>query len=236
MTPILEACGLTARFGGVVAVNSVDFKINAGELHCLIGPNGAGKSTFFKMLSGQLKPTSGSVFLNGGSLAGLTPAQIARRGMGIKTQVPSVFDGLTVRQSVRLAADRVLPPLLAKQRVEGTLKRAGITHLADKRVGELAHGQRQIVELSMVLATSPDVILLDEPAAGMTSDEVLWLSDLIVELARASAVIVVEHDIPFIRRIAKMVTVFNQGTVFAQGPVREVLADRRVQDVYLGRG
>jgi branched-chain amino acid transport system ATP-binding protein len=235
MTPILETRGLTARFGGVVAVNQVNLKINAGELHCLIGPNGAGKSSLFKMLTGQLKPTSGEVLLNGVSLAGSSPAQIARRGVGIKTQVPNVFDGLTVTQNIRLATDRVLPPQQAQKRAREVEERVGIAHLGKRMVGTLSHGQRQLVELAMVLAPAPDLILLDEPAAGMTGDEVLRLGDLIIELAHSSAVIVVEHDMLFIRRIAGTITVLNQGSVLAEGRADEILSDQRVQDVYLGK-
>lgn len=232
---LLQAKGLTMRFGGVVAVDNVDFAVRYGELRCLIGPNGAGKSTFFKMLSGQLKPTSGDVLIRGSSIVGLPAARIARLGVGIKTQVPSVFDGMTVRQSVFLAAGRALPPQLAGKRTAETLECMRIAHLEKRTVGELAHGQRQIVELAMVVAPQPDLILLDEPAAGMTGDEVAHLANVIVDLARSSAVIVVEHDMKFIRRIAKVVTVFSQGRVLSEGPAADVLADQRVRDVYLGR-
>jgi ABC-type uncharacterized transport system ATPase subunit len=232
---LLEASGLTMRFGGVVAVDNVDFKLRYGELRCLIGPNGAGKSTFFKMLCGQLKPSAGDVRLKGRSLVGLPAARIARLGMGIKTQVPSVFDGLTVEESVQLAADRVLPPRLARERTKATLERIGIADLRSRLVGKLAHGQRQLVELAMVIAPEPDLIILDEPAAGMTGDEVGQLGDLVVELARSSSVIVVEHDMQFIRRIARTVTVFNRGRVLVEGPAESVMEDQRVRDVYLGK-
>jgi branched-chain amino acid transport system ATP-binding protein len=232
---LLEATGLTMRFGGVVAVDNVDFKLRYGELRCLIGPNGAGKSTFFKMLSGQLKPSSGDVRLKGQSLVGLPASRIARLGMGIKTQVPSVFDGLTVEESVQLSADRVLPPRLARERMKATLERIGIGDLRSRLVGKLAHGQRQLVELAMVIAPEPDLIILDEPAAGMTGDEVGQLGDLVVELARSSSVIVVEHDMQFIRRIARTVTVFNRGQVLVEGPAAAVMEDQRVRDVYLGK-
>jgi branched-chain amino acid transport system ATP-binding protein len=232
---LLEANGLTMRFGGVVAVDNVDFKLRYGELRCLIGPNGAGKSTFFKMLCGQLKPSSGDVRLKGKSLLGLPAARIARLGMGIKTQVPSVFDGMTVEESVQLASDRVLPTQLARERTQATLDRIGIADLKSRPVGKLAHGQRQLVELAMVIAPEPDLIILDEPAAGMTGDEVTQLGDLVVELARSSSVIVVEHDMQFIRRIARTVTVFNRGKVLIEGPADTVMEDQLVRDVYLGK-
>lgn len=232
---LIVASGLSMRFGGVVAVDDVDFSLGYGELRCLIGPNGAGKSTFFKMLSGQLRPSSGDVRLKGTSIVGLPAARIAALGMGIKTQIPSVFDGLTVRQGVLLAAGRVLPPALARKRTSETLERMRIAHLAERSVGELAHGQRQLVEIAMVVAPQPDLILLDEPAAGMTGEETSHLADTIVELSRSSSVIVVEHDMKFIRRIARIITVFCRGKVLAEGPAADVLEDERVRDVYLGK-
>ena len=234
MPPLLEARGLTMRFGGVVAIDNVDFSLGHGELRCLIGPNGAGKTTFFKMLSGQLLPSAGDVLLNAESILGLPASAIARRGVGIKTQVPSVFNGLTVNESVRLAAGRVLPPLLARRKVAEVLDRVKISHLKDRVVGELAHGQRQLVELAMVIAPQPDLILLDEPAAGMTGAEVERLAHLVSDLARSSSVVIVEHDMAFIRSIAKRVTVFNRGRVLAEGAAADVLADPRVRSVYLG--
>ncbi|MFD1332046.1 ABC transporter ATP-binding protein [Methylopila musalis] len=233
--PLLEARNLVMRFGGVTAVGGVSMTVGEGELRCLIGPNGAGKSTFFKMLSGQLRPTSGEVALRGRSIVGLPASRIARLGVGVKTQTPSVFDGLTVMESVRVATDALLPPTLARRRADEALERMRIPHLAGATVGLLAHGQRQLVELAMVVAQAPDLILLDEPAAGMTGAEVDRLGDLIVELARSSSVIVVEHDMAFIRRIARTVTVFNRGEVLAEGPAAEVMADARVRDVYLGK-
>ncbi len=232
---ILETRGLTMRFGGVVAVDRVDFALEEAELRCLIGPNGAGKSTFFKCLTGQLRPTDGKVLFRGRSLVGVGSHDIARRGVGIKTQVPNVFDGLTVRDNVWLAAARVHPGRLADRKTDETMEQVSVTHLAGRIVGELAHGQRQLVELAMVVAPEPDLILLDEPAAGMTDDEVDRLVTLIKQLNEDHAVVVVEHDMQFIRRVAKRVTVFYQGGILVEGDVAEILADPRVRDVYLGK-
>jgi ABC-type uncharacterized transport system ATPase subunit len=233
--PILEARGITMRFGGVVAVNGVDFSLQEAELRCLIGPNGAGKSTFFKCLTGQLRPTSGEVLFRGHRVSGSFTHAIARRGVGIKTQVPSVFDGLSVRENVWTAAARVNPGRQADRKTDEAMQRVGIGHIADRIVGRLAHGQRQLVELAMVVAPDPDLILLDEPAAGMTDEEVDRLVDLIKELNRSHALVVVEHDMQFIRRVAKTVTVFHQGAVLVEGDVADILVDTRVRDVYLGR-
>lgn len=232
---LLEARNLTMRFGGVVAVRDVSLSLHEGELHCLIGPNGAGKSTFFRMLSGQYRPSAGEVLFQGQSIIGQSSARIARAGMGIKTQVPFVFNAMTVRENVMLAALRNLPSSLARQRCDEVMERIGIAHLTTTQVGTLAHGQRQLVELATVIAPRPALILLDEPAAGMTGSEVEGLGDLLVELARSCSVIVVEHDMAFVRRIARSITVFNQGSVLVEGPARQVLSDPRVRDVYLGK-
>lgn len=223
------------RFGGVVAVNEVSFTLREMELRCLIGPNGAGKSTFFKMLTGQLKPSAGQIRLRGEDVTGAEPHHIARRGVGIKTQVPNVFNGLTVRENVAVAAGRRKSMASARRITEETLERARLTGIASRIVGQLAHGQRQWVEIATVLAQEPDLILLDEPAAGMTHEEVLRTAELIREINRAQALIVVEHDMQFIRMIATTVTVFNQGRILVEDHVDRVMANPAVRDVYLGK-
>jgi len=235
MTPLLETRGLTMRFGGVVAVDHVAFTLKEAELRCVIGPNGAGKSTFFKCLTGQYRPTSGDVLFRGEPVTGIPTHAIARRGVGIKTQVPNVFDGLSARENVWIAANKVAPGSIADKRTDAAMERVGISGIAQRLVGQLAHGQRQLVELAMVIAPEPDLILLDEPAAGMTDEEVDRLVGLIAELNRRHALVVVEHDMQFIRRIAKTVTVFHQGAVLIEGDVAEILANDQVRDVYLGK-
>jgi branched-chain amino acid transport system ATP-binding protein/urea transport system ATP-binding protein len=216
-------------------VNNVDFVLGEVELRCLIGPNGAGKSTFFKMLTGQLTPSAGKVLFRGEDITGSYPHQVARRGVGIKTQVPNVFDGLSVRENVFVAAARLHPAKAARRIADETLERVGLTRIIDRQVGQLAHGQRQWVEISAVLAQDPELILLDEPAAGMNKEEVARTSELIREINTTHALIVVEHDMQFIRMIAKKVTVFNQGSILIEDDVRTVLADQAVRDVYLGK-
>lgn len=232
---LLEARGLTMRFGGVTAVQSVDLTLREAELRCLIGPNGAGKSTFFKMLTGQLRPSEGTILLRGRDVTGANPHEIARLGVGIKTQVPNVFNGLSVRENVFIGAGRLGSVRRAREVVERTLARLGLEPIAERIVGQLAHGQRQWVEIATVLAQEPDLILLDEPAAGMNHAEVLRTAELIREISRTQALVVVEHDMQFIRMIATTVTVFNQGSVLMEDEVGRVLADQRVRDVYLGR-
>lgn len=234
-TPLIQARGATMRFGGVTAVNNVDFTLGEQELRCLIGPNGAGKSTFFKMLTGQLIPTSGTVMFRGKNITGSAPHVIARLGIGIKTQVPNVFNGLSVRENVAVAASRGKSAIQSRRITDETLTRARLTGIADRLVGQLAHGQRQWVEIATVLAQEPEVVLLDEPAAGMTHDEVLRTAELIREINRSQALIVVEHDMQFIRMIARRVTVFNQGSILVEDDVSAVLANQAVRDVYLGK-
>jgi branched-chain amino acid transport system ATP-binding protein/urea transport system ATP-binding protein len=233
--PLLETRGLTMRFGGVIANNNVDFTLAKGELRCLIGPNGAGKSTFFKMLSGQLMPTAGSIIYRGRSIAGLRPHEIARAGIGIKTQTPSVFNGVSVRENLWLAARRKNRPRAAESIVEEVLRLVGMTPRAGQLVGTLAHGQRQWVEIGTVLAGEPDLILLDEPAAGMNHDEVGRTADIIRDINRSKALIVVEHDMAFIKMISQVITVFDQGAVLMEGRAEAVMRDPRVRDVYLGK-
>ena len=233
--PLLEARDATMRFGGVTAVNGVNFALREMELRCLIGPNGAGKSTFFKMLTGQLKPSAGRILLRGQDITGAEPHQIARLGVGIKTQVPNVFDGLSVRENVFVAAARRGSAQQARRVTAETLERLRLAAIAGRTVGQLAHGQRQWVEIAAVLAQEPELVLLDEPAAGMTHEEVLRTAALIREINQTHALIVVEHDMQFIRMIASTVTVFNQGTILAEDDVERVMADPAVRDVYLGK-
>ena len=233
--PLLQTQDLSMHFGGVRAVRQVNFSLAEGELRCLIGPNGAGKSTFFKMLTGQLQPTHGQVLFRGKDISQAHAHDIARLGIGIKTQVPSVFDGLSVRENIWLATNRLHSGDKARRVVDEMLARVGLTEAAERLVGQLAHGQRQLVELGLVLATDPELILLDEPAAGMTHEEVNKTAELVREINRTKALIVVEHDMQFIRMIAKQVTVFNQGSVLVEDNVENIMRNPMVRDIYLGK-
>ncbi|WP_312540250.1 ATP-binding cassette domain-containing protein [Achromobacter mucicolens] len=233
-TLLLETQGLGVSFGGVHAVREVNFRLERGEVRCLIGPNGAGKSTFFKMLSGQLQPSRGEIRFKGRPLRGLATHEVARLGIGIKTQVPSVFEGLDVRENLRLAAARRaqgVPDEIAAE----VLGEIGLDAVAGTPVNALAHGQRQWVELGMILASRPELVLLDEPAAGMTHQEVRKTADLIGAINRHSTVVVVEHDMAFIRLIAGRITVFNQGEVLAEGSFDDIMAHAEVRAAYLGK-
>lgn len=235
LTPLLKTEHLTMRFGGVVANDDISFTLQEMELRCLIGPNGAGKSTFFKSLTGQQTPTSGTIAFRGQPIAGKLPHEIARMGIGIKTQVPNVFNGLSVRENIWLAARRKATPNGLPKLVASVLDLIRLTPESERIVATLSHGQRQWVEIGMVLAAEPDLILLDEPAAGMTDEETLRTADIIRDINQSRAIVVVEHDMAFIRLIAKTVTVFHQGRVLIEDTVDKVLADQRVRDVYLGK-
>jgi ABC-type uncharacterized transport system ATPase subunit len=232
---VIETRGLTKRFGGVEAVRDVDFAVKAGELRCLIGPNGAGKSTFFKLLTGQLKPSAGRVFHRGVDVTNARSHEIARRGIGMKTQVPSLFEQLSVHENISLAAVYKNPPAQAQVVVDETLERLRLSADFDRPVSELSHGQRQWVELGIVLAGDPELVLLDEPTAGLSREEVAETAELVREINRTRTLIVVEHDMQFIRMIATTVTVFHQGSILIEAPAEEVMQDQRVHDVYLGK-
>lgn len=232
---LLETTNLSMRFGGVSAISGVDFTLAQRELRCLIGPNGAGKSTFFKTLTGQLMPTTGKIFFKGKSIAGAHTHDIANLGIGIKTQMPSLFNGLSVTENVWLAARRRNNKSRATALVKDILEKISLANHADSIVGQLAHGQRQWTEIGMVLAGEPDLILLDEPAAGMTHEETVRTAQIIQEISSTSALIVVEHDMQFINMIADKVTVFNQGKILMEDSINAVMNDPRVRDIYLGK-
>ncbi|MCC5968986.1 MAG: ABC transporter ATP-binding protein [Pararhodobacter sp.] len=232
---VLETEGLTMRFGGVVAVDNVSLKLKARELRCLIGPNGAGKSTCFKCLCGLLTPTEGRVFLRGEETTGWEPHQIASLGVGIKMQVSSVMDGLSVHENIWMAARRFNDTDAARRKADEVIERLALGAITRAELGRLAHGERQRVELGIVLAADPWLVLLDEPAAGMTGEEVERMGDVIREMTSTAAVVIVEHDMQFIRSLASTVTVFHRGRVLMEDHVDRVMADPVVRDVYLGK-
>ena len=233
--PLIETRQLVKSFGGVQATDTVDFILKEGELRCLIGPNGAGKSTFFKLLTGQIAPTSGKILFDGDDVTGLSSFEIARRGIGIKNQKPDVFDGLSARENLWLAAQFDTDKKTADRRVEKVFDELKLGAFVHKLVGELAHGQRQWVEIGMVMARSPRLILLDEPSAGMDQEERVRTAELLKALNTTTTIVVVEHDMQFIKRIADIVTVFHRGKILREAHVDIVLRDPEVRNVYLGR-
>jgi branched-chain amino acid transport system ATP-binding protein/urea transport system ATP-binding protein len=232
---ILETRQLAKQFGGVAAVKGVDFRLSPGELRCIIGPNGAGKSTFFKLLTGQLGPSAGQIIFDGKDISGAEPYEISQLGISIKNQVPTVFDGLTVMENFWLAACRKHSASECEQRVEMIMDELQLNDLRNELVGELAHGQRQWVELGMVFGFEPKLCLLDEPTAGMSEEETERTARLISDASRTAAIVVVEHDMKFIQEIAEWVTVFHQGEIIVEDTMANIQSNSLVRDIYLGR-
>jgi branched-chain amino acid transport system ATP-binding protein/urea transport system ATP-binding protein len=233
--PLLTVRGLGRRFGGLHAVTDLDLDVHAGESLGVIGPNGAGKSTFFKLLTGQVKPTSGQILFRGQDISKMQPHDPGRLGIGIKTQVPSLFNGLSVWENVWLSARRLNSTEQANRITRETLERVGMHAYRDVTAGLLAHGMRQWVEIGVVIAADPPLILLDEPAAGMSDAEVARTAELILEINRQHALVVVEHDMNFIRMIAKKVTVLHQGAVIKEDTPDRIMSDPLIQQIYLGK-
>ncbi|MDW5326077.1 urea ABC transporter ATP-binding protein UrtD [Plantactinospora sp. KLBMP9567] len=242
MTELLQVRGLNVVFSGFRAITDLDLTVSAGELRFLIGPNGAGKTTLIDVITGLTRPASGSVRFAGAELLGRREHQVVRLGIGRTFQTSVVFEQLTVLENLDLAATfrRPLGTLLRRRRgiadqVAEALETTGLAELADRPAGVLSHGQRQWLEIGMLLAQRPSLLLLDEPVAGMSRDERARTGELLRQVAREHTVIVVEHDMDFLRRFASTVTVLHEGRLLCEGTVAQVQANPRVQEVYLGR-
>jgi branched-chain amino acid transport system ATP-binding protein len=243
--PVLQTELLSKSFGGLAAVRDVSITLNRGELHALIGPNGAGKSTLVNLLSGELRPTSGTITLDGRPVTGTSAPRMAQAGVARSFQRTNIFAPLTVRENVRLAAQAIhtptrelLRPSAAArdldERVAAILERFGL-HQAPQRVaGTLSHGEQRLLEISMTLAGDPRVLLLDEPLAGMGNEESDSISRLLKDLARDHAVLLIEHDMDFVFAVADRMTVMVEGSLLASGAPAAIRADPAVQRAYLG--
>ncbi len=241
---ILYLEDLNVSFDGFKAINDLTMYIEAGELRCVIGPNGAGKTTMMDIITGKTRPDSGRAYF--GSLINLlelNEPQIATAGIGRKFQKPTVFEQLRVIDNLELALQcdkRVWPTLFAKlsswQRdfIDETLQLIGLKQQRNMHAGSLSHGQKQWLEIGMLLVQEPHLLLVDEPVAGMTHQEMDRTAELLTSLAGKHSVVVVEHDMDFVRSIARKVTVLHQGSVLAEGSMDEVQNDQRVIEVYLG--
>jgi urea transport system ATP-binding protein len=242
---ILAAEGVSKSFDGFKAINDLNFYMEEGELRTVIGPNGAGKSTFLDLITGRTRPDVGKITWRGNQeLTHMREYQIYRLGIGRKFQTPSVYMDHTVFENILLGLEGhrgVFPILVAKlkpaqkERIYEVLETIGLKDRADWKAGALAHGQKQWLEIGMLLAQNAKLLLVDEPAAGMTDEETHKTGELLLKLAGDHSIIVIEHDMVFVRQIATKVTVLHQGHVLCEGTVDQVQSDERVIEVYLGR-
>jgi branched-chain amino acid transport system ATP-binding protein len=236
--PILRTEELAKRFDGVVATNGVTINIPRGELRCIIGPNGAGKSTLFSLLCGIYRPDAGRVFLKGEDVTRQPAFRRVRRGLGLTFQTNRAFHRLSVRQNLSavLQIARADRPADAEDRYRFALERFALDPDSERPAMELPHHQLQWLEIAMVLAAGPDIVLLDEPTAGMSTDETLQTGAVLKHLnARGLTIVVVEHDVAFVRDVAQRVTVMHQGRVFAEGTIDEITVHADVRRIYLGK-
>ncbi|MBX5453063.1 MAG: ATP-binding cassette domain-containing protein [Acidobacteriia bacterium] len=238
MAELLRTEGLSKRFRGLVANDAIDFTLQEGEVRCVIGPNGAGKTTFISMVSGHLSPSSGRIVFRGRDVTHTSVPARAQMGIARKFQTPSVFDRLSVYANLELASFG--KPASAAERERRIAEALELTRLVELRAlpaSALSHGQRQWLEVGMLLANRAELLLLDEPTAGMTAEETRATGELIRTLADTHrlSVIIIEHDIAFIRELKAPVTVLHLGRVLMTGPFEAVAQDERVRSVYLGK-
>lgn len=243
MTNLLELQAVTKAFNDYVAVDGFDFVVKEGELRCLLGPNGAGKTTCMDLITGRQKLSSGKVLFQGRDITRLREQEIARLGIGRKFQVPAVFKELSVRDNFEVAYSQEKGPFASimslhrskgESRFERIVELVGLQDRLNATAGLLSHGETQWLEIGMVLLQDPRLLLMDEPTAGMTEQETAKTSELFNGLRGEHTLIVVEHDMSFVREIADVITVMHMGTMLAEGPIAEIENDPRVKEVYLG--
>lgn len=246
MSTLLEVSGVSVSFDGFKAINNLSFQIAERELRAVIGPNGAGKTTFMDIITGKTRPDEGRVIYGdkGASLLKLSESRIAQAGIGRKFQRPTVFEDQSVRDNLMIALKKKRGPFAVlafrpsaedHARVREIAGEIGLNTALARKAGELSHGQKQWLEIGMLLAQEPKLLLVDEPAAGMTPAERQQTTDILREAARTRAVVVVEHDMEFVRRLDCKVTVLHEGSVLAEGSLDHVTQNEKVIEVYLGR-
>ncbi len=244
MGPVLEVKDLNVVFSGFKALKGVNLEVNDLEIVTIIGPNGAGKSTLLDAIVGKSPVASGHVYYQGKEITNRSPYEISRMGIGRKFQNPNVYNELTVFENVVLAlkgAHGILSSMRSKltrakkEKIYDVLEKSGLVSEAFSLVASLSHGQKQWVEIAMVLAQDPSIVLLDEPTAGMTADETYMTGEIIKSLSQYHSVVVIEHDMEFVKQIAQRIVVLHQGESLAEGSVAEVQSNPKVIEVYLGR-
>ena len=245
MANLLEVKGLVTKVSGFTIIVNLDFSIQENELRVLLGPNGAGKTTLIDMVTGRFKPASGKILFDGRDITGMSPDRIFGLGISRKFQVPNLYETLSVfdnvmislqgnRKVIRTMFRRVTPE--DADRVWEILEIIGLEDKANDPADTLSHGERQWLELGMLVGSNPKLLMLDEPTTGMTADGKVKTAEMIQNIAKNHTVLLVEHDMHVVRQIAKTVTVIHQGQLLAEGPLAEVVANETVQEVYLGKG
>jgi len=242
--PLLKTEGLTKSFGGLTAVADVDFTLSPGEVRAVIGPNGAGKTTFFNLLTGLLPPSAGRIFFRGEDITNLPPYRVARKGISRTLQVTSLFLGLTVFDNVWAAAQsrrRFFNPFIHASRLRDVdrkthevLELIGLKDKRDELVSNLSHGDQRLLEIGLALSTSPSLLLLDEPTAGLGPQETTEVARTIKVFAKGTTIIIVEHDMDVVMSLADTITVFDQGRILLEGPPDSIQRSEKVREVYLG--
>ena len=241
---LLELKNVSVSFEGFLALNELNISLKKGELRAIIGPNGAGKTTFLDVITGKVKPNFGEVLFNGDSLIGKKEHKIARVGIGRKFQSPRIFENLTVEENLEFSVSQSVSTIKLitnkankekKQEIEKLLNIINLTNSSKIKAGSLSHGQKQWLEIAMLLGQKPSLMLVDEPVAGLTDEETELTADLLKSLAGKNTVVVIDHDMEFIRRLESDVTVLNQGSVLCEGKMEKIQNDPKVIDVYLGK-
>ena len=242
---LLDVKGLTTTVSGYTILNNLSFSMEENELRVLLGPNGAGKTTLISMITGQFKPTSGKIFFNGQDITGRSPDEIFLAGISRKFQVPNMYETLSVYDNIMISlqTDRKVFKYMFKrvtpednERIWEILEFMELARKANDPADTLSHGERQWLEMAMLIASNPKLLLLDEPTTGMTEEGKRRTASLIQRIAKNHTVLLVEHDMHVVRQIAKKVTVMHQGQVLAEGPLDEVVENEMVKSVYLGKG
>jgi branched-chain amino acid transport system ATP-binding protein len=238
MMPLLTTKGLSRQFGGLRAVDGVDFTLMPGEIRAIIGPNGAGKTTFVSLLSGRIRPSSGAIVFDGADITTMPAYKRVRLGVAYTFQITSVFANLTAFDNVALPVQRTLTDGRTKGQVRtgvmAALERTGLADRAGTPAGQLSYGHQRLLEVAMGLALKPRLLILDEPTQGLADSEIDNFITLVREIAKGATVLLIEHNMPVVMQLADRITVFNSGKILAEGTQEQIRADRQVQDAYLG--
>ncbi|TPJ82515.1 ABC transporter ATP-binding protein [Mesorhizobium sp. B2-6-2] len=238
MMPLLTTKGLSRHFGGLRAVDGVDFALMPGEIRAIIGPNGAGKTTFVSLLSGRIRPSSGMVVFDGADITAMPAYKRVRLGVAYTFQITSVFANITAFDNVALPVQRTLTDGRTKGQVRNgvmaALERTGLADRAGTLAGQLSYGHQRLLEVAMGLALKPRLLILDEPTQGLADSEIDNFITLVREIARDATVLLIEHNMPVVMQLADRITVFNSGRILAEGTPEQIRANTQVQDAYLG--